>query len=104
MYILALRKGSKVDIFYPPKNEFYEARVTEVVKGAGIHYLYANTRDDKGYVQFKDILNTWRPRLGKKPRVVEELLFLHDQMEKKTCSSPEDGARKNISLITCNKA
>ena len=87
MYILALRKGSKVDIFYPPKNEFYEARVTKVAKGAGIHYLYANTRDDRGYVTFKDILNTWRPRLGKKPRVVEELLFLHDQMEKKTCSS-----------------
>lgn len=86
LYILTLREGSGVDIYHEPSGQFFEANVTKVVSGVGIKYLYANTSTDTGFVKFKDILVTWRPRLSDDEVIVSELLFIYDRMEKKTQS------------------
>jgi hypothetical protein len=80
VYILIMRKGSKVDIFHGPENRFYEARVTKVLRN-GVNFLYTNTHNEKGNVKFKDILATWRPHLGDDSRIVTELLFIYDRMK-----------------------
>ena len=66
--MMALRRGSPVEIYWgvkakfwgaQTKNRFWTARVTHI-EPVGFRFIFENTKNDRGRVQFDEFLTRWR--------------------------------------------
>ena len=82
MFILSLREGSEVDVFYPKHNCFYEATVVSAGNGGGFCYAFKNRQEEQGFVYFNHCLHTWRPPMSKRHLTPKTMLLVYDALNK----------------------
>ena len=79
LFIMSLKRGSSIDIYYAKEDCFYEAWVKDVYSGYGcFKYVYKNKKQEGGFVRLSDCLRTWRPPMNHKILTPKTMVLMYD--------------------------